>query len=130
MYISGERAWCLRRVILRRGVCCNECACSLGPFHRERPVVHDESSQARRRFELWHLRHGGHDSAFAARGQALRLRRPRLRLTSRQSIAPINTHLRFRTDPPDATSYLYSTMRTIVNKTLIYDNVTISEFPL
>jgi hypothetical protein len=24
MYISGERAWCLRRVILGRGVCCNE----------------------------------------------------------------------------------------------------------
>jgi len=28
MYVSGERAWCLRRVILGRGVCCNECACS------------------------------------------------------------------------------------------------------
>jgi hypothetical protein len=28
MYISGERAWCLRRVILGRGVCCNKCACS------------------------------------------------------------------------------------------------------
>jgi hypothetical protein len=28
MYISGERAWCLRRVILGRGVCSNECACS------------------------------------------------------------------------------------------------------
>jgi hypothetical protein len=25
MYVSGERAWCLRRVILGRGVSCNEC---------------------------------------------------------------------------------------------------------
>jgi hypothetical protein len=25
MYVSGERAWCLRRLILGRGVACNEC---------------------------------------------------------------------------------------------------------
>jgi hypothetical protein len=47
--------------------------------HQERPVVHDEPSRARRRFEVCQLRHGGHDPAFAARGQALRLRRPQLR---------------------------------------------------
>ena len=28
MYVSGERAWCLRQLLLGRGVCCNECACS------------------------------------------------------------------------------------------------------
>jgi len=28
MYVSGERAWYLRRVILGRGFACNECACS------------------------------------------------------------------------------------------------------
>ena len=25
MYVSGERAWCLRRLILGRGVACNNC---------------------------------------------------------------------------------------------------------
>ena len=25
MYVSGERAWCLRRLILGRGVACNDC---------------------------------------------------------------------------------------------------------
>jgi hypothetical protein len=28
MYVSGERAWCLRQLILGRGVCCNECGSS------------------------------------------------------------------------------------------------------
>jgi hypothetical protein len=25
MYVSGERAWCLRRLIMGRGVACNDC---------------------------------------------------------------------------------------------------------
>jgi DNA-directed RNA polymerase subunit RPC12/RpoP len=25
MYVSGERAWCLRRLILGRGAACNDC---------------------------------------------------------------------------------------------------------
>jgi hypothetical protein len=28
MYVSGERAGCARRVILGRGLCCNECGSS------------------------------------------------------------------------------------------------------
>jgi hypothetical protein len=39
--------------------------------------------------EVWQLRHESHNFAFAATGQALRLRRLRLRLTLRRSIAPV-----------------------------------------
>jgi hypothetical protein len=66
MYVSGERAWCVRRVILGRGMFCNECGTSGSFYHRERPVIHDEPSQARGRFEVCQLRHGSHDFAFAA----------------------------------------------------------------
>jgi len=62
---------------------------AVGPLSSRAPVVHDETSQARRRFEVWHLRHGSHDFVFAATGQALQLRRPRLRLALERSIAPV-----------------------------------------
>jgi hypothetical protein len=48
-------------------------------YHQERPVDHDEPSQARGCFEVWQLRHGGHDPAFEAKRCGFE--NPRLRLS-------------------------------------------------
>ena len=54
MYPSGERAWCLRRVIPQKEFACHNCGS--GSFItfiiKSRTVVHEEFSRARRRPEL------------------------------------------------------------------------------
>src|SRR4051812_12556147 len=87
MYSSGERAWCLRRVI-------NAEAARLPKLrlrvlhHQGRTVVHEGPSRARGRREVRQLRCGGHGLGVARRDQALRLRRSRKLLASRYPYSP------------------------------------------
>ena len=57
-----------------------------GLHHQKRAVVHDRAAHARGRVEMCQLRHDGHRLALADGGQALRLRRARKLLASRQDV--------------------------------------------
>jgi hypothetical protein len=87
---SGERAGCLRRVMLGRGLLRG--LRLRGDLHHQGcPVVRDQPSGAGSRFELRQLRHGGNDPVLAPRGKALRLRRSGLEHKPKRSIVPVRS---------------------------------------